>query len=162
MILWIVIQFDCYCRPCYCRSEFWVTAFCFVCSCFFSFRCMRLFVCPIALVQFFLLLAPVTFYDFAGSSSWQSFIVLIIPLSDGDCWAKSSYYLVLFHWLKTHHTKFQLNRSRNGWVIKNSKNLWWWVGGWWWIPSKNLVTSDRLVVRESVGLGQRGSDNYYF
>ena len=29
---------------------------------------------------------------------------------------------------------------------------------WWWIPSKNLVTSDRLVVRESVGLGQRGSD----
>ena len=32
-------------------------------------------------------------------------------------------------------------------------------GGWWWIPSKNLATSDRLVVRESVGLGQRGSDN---
>ena len=32
---------------------------------------------------------------------------------------------------------------------------------WLWVPSKNLVTSDRLVVRESVGLGQRGSDNYY-
>ena len=30
---------------------------------------------------------------------------------------------------------------------------------WLWVPSKNLVTSDRLVVRESVGLGQRGSDN---
>ena len=29
--------------------------------------------------------------------------------------------------LKIHHTKFQLNRSRNGWVIKNSKNLWWVV-----------------------------------
>ena len=36
----------------------------------------------------------------------------------------------------------------------------WWLGGlWWWISSKNLVTSDRLVVRKSVGLGQRGSDN---
>ena len=32
------------------------------------------------------------------------------------------------------------------------------VGGWW-IQSKNLVTSDQLVVRESVGLGQRGLDN---
>ena len=32
------------------------------------------------------------------------------------------------------------------------------MGGW--VPSKNLVSSDRLVVRESVGLGQRGSDNY--
>ena len=41
--------------------------------------------------------------------------------------------------LKTHHKKFQLNRSRNDWVIKNSKNVWWWV------PSKYLVTSDRLV-----------------
>ena len=30
---------------------------------------------------------------------------------------------------------------------------------WLWVPSKNLVTFDRLVVRESVGLGQRGSDN---
>ena len=29
---------------------------------------------------------------------------------------------------------------------------------WLWVPSKNLVTSDRLVVRGSVGLGQRGSD----
>ena len=26
--------------------------------------------------------------------------------------------------LKTDHKKFQLNRSRNGWVTKNSKNLW--------------------------------------
>ena len=31
-------------------------------------------------------------------------------------------------------------------------------GGGGWVPSKNLVTSDRLVIRESVGLGQRGSD----
>ena len=63
--------------------------------------------------------------------------------------------------VKTHHKKFQLNRSRNGWVTKNSKNLWndreamfdereamfdeREAMAWWWIPSKNLVTSHRLV-----------------
>ena len=71
--------------------------------------------------------------------------------------------------LHTHHKKFQLNRSRSGQVIKNSKNVWVDQEAmfdereamvWWWIPSKNLVTSDRLVIRESVGFGQRGSDNF--
>ena len=51
--------------------------------------------------------------------------------------------LNLYH-LESHHAKFQFNRSRNGWDTKNSKNVWWWVGGGW-VPSKNLVTSDRLV-----------------
>ena len=61
--------------------------------------------------------------------------------------------------IKTHHKKFQFNRSRNGLVTKNSKNLWWWWVWWWWwwvVGSKQeLSHSDRLVVLESVSLGQR-------
>ena len=33
------------------------------------------------------------------------------------------FYQLVSSRLKTHHKKFQLNRSRNGWVIKNSKKL---------------------------------------
>ena len=38
------------------------------------------------------------------------------------------HYQLVSTTLKTHHKKFQLNRSRNGGASKNSKNL-WWVGG---------------------------------
>ena len=37
-----------------------------------------------------------------------------------------------------------------------------WVGAGWWISSKNFVTYDRLVVRQSGGLSQRDSDNMSF
>ena len=37
------------------------------------------------------------------------------------------HYQLVSTTLKTHHKKFQLNQSRNGWVIKNSENMRWVV-----------------------------------
>ena len=89
-------------------------------------------------------------FSFRPKNKWITLLVKLIKKCIKKTYPKPSLnggwsgFTLVSSILKTHHKKFQLNRSR--WemaeLIRIQRTCWWW-----WIPSKNLSL---------LGLGQRG------